>query len=238
MHKKILVVEDNAELSDLLILHLGDQSWQVDLARDGITGYKMAAGAGYDLIVLDIMLPGMDGIEILKSMRSQKLFTPVLMLTSRSSEIDRILGLELGADDYITKPFSIRELIARIKAVFRRMENISAMTKTESEPVILAGDLVIEPDKRKVTVAGQSVDLTAKEYDLLSFFARRPGRVFNRSQLLENVWGYGHDGYDHTVNSNINRLRAKIESDPSNPRYILTVWGVGYKFKDVDEADV
>ena len=236
MHQKILVVEDNPELSDLLLLHLGDQSWQVDLARDGVTGYKMATGGGYDLIVLDIMLPGMDGIEILKSIRNKGLLTPVLMLTSKSSEIDKILGLELGADDYITKPFSIRELVARIKAVFRRMENLSAMKKTESEPVIQTGDLIIEPDKRKVTVAGQSVDLTAKEYDLLTFFARRPGRVFNRSQLLENVWGYGHDGYDHTVNSNINRLRAKIESDPANPRYILTVWGVGYKF--ADGADV
>ncbi|WP_020588741.1 response regulator transcription factor [Desulfobacter curvatus] len=238
MQKKILVVEDNAELSDLLLLHLGDQSWQVDLARDGLTGYKKAAGGGYDLIVLDIMLPGMDGIEILKSIRGRGLVIPVLMLTSKSSEIDRILGLELGADDYITKPFSIRELVARIKAVFRRMENLSAMKETDLEPVIRAGGLVIDPEKRKVTVAGRLVDLTAKEYDLLSFFARHPGRVFNRSQLLENVWGYGHDGYDHTVNSNINRLRAKVEADPANPQYILTVWGVGYKFMETDEADV
>ena len=238
MQRKILVVEDNTELSDLLLLHLGDQSWQVDLAHDGFTGNKKAAGGKYDLIVLDIMLPGMDGIEILKNIRNKGLVTPVLMLTSKSSEIDRILGLELGADDYITKPFSIRELVARIKAVFRRMENLSAMQESLPEPVIQAGELTIDPDKRKVTVAGKPVDLTAKEYDLLTFFARRPGRVYNRSQLLENVWGYGHDGYDHTVNSNINRLRAKIESDPANPQYILTVWGVGYKFTDADEADV
>ena len=238
MQRKILVVEDNTELSDLLLLHLGDQSWQVDLAHDGLTGNKKAAGGGYDLIVLDIMLPGMDGIEILKSIRNKGLVTPVLMLTSKSSEIDRILGLELGADDYITKPFSIRELVARIKAVFRRMENLSAMKKTVPEPVIQAGKLTIDPEKRKVTVADRSVDLTAKEYDLLTFFASHPGRVFNRSQLLENVWGYGHDGYDHTVNSNINRLRAKIESDPADPQYILTVWGVGYKFTEADEADV
>ncbi|MGD9824701.1 response regulator transcription factor [Desulfobacter sp.] len=238
MQKKILVVEDNAELSDLLLLHLSDQFWQVDLARDGFTGYKKAAGGGYDLIVLDIMLPGMDGIEILKSIRGMGLVIPVLMLTSKSSEIDRILGIELGADDYITKPFSIRELVARIKSIFRRMENLSVMKKSASESIIQAGGLVIDPEKRKVTVAGKHVDLTAKEYELLTFFARHPGRVFNRSQLLENVWGYGHDGYDHTVNSNINRLRAKIESDPANPQYILTVWGVGYKFTETDEADV
>ncbi|WP_321494322.1 response regulator transcription factor [uncultured Desulfobacter sp.] len=237
MQKKILVVEDNAELSDLLTLHLSDQSWLVDLARDGLTGYKKATTGEYDLIVLDIMLPGMDGIDILKNIRSRGLVAPVLMLTSKSSEIDRILGLELGADDYITKPFSIREFVARIKAVFRRMENLSAMKKTVSEPVIQAGGLVIDPEKRKVTVAGQPVELTAKEYDLLTFFARHPGRVFNRSQLLESVWGYGHDGYDHTVNSNINRLRAKIETDPANPQYVLTVWGVGYKFTDTDGAD-
>lgn len=234
--KKILVVEDNAELSDLLHLHLTDQSWQVDLARDGNSGFKKAVSGGYDLVVLDIMLPGMDGIEILKAMRGRDLIMPVLMLTSKSSEIDRILGLELGADDYITKPFSIRELIARIKAVFRRMENLAAMEADKTEPALKAGDLAIDPEKRKVSVSGRTVDLTAKEYDLLYFFARHPGRVFTRSQLLENVWGYGHDGYGHTVNSNINRLRTKIETDPANPRYILTVWGVGYKF--MEEGDV
>ena len=236
MQKKILVVEDNAELSDLLHLHLSDQSWQVDIARDGHTGFKKATGGAYDLIVLDIMLPGMDGIDVLKTLRSRGLLMPVLMLTSKSSEIDRILGLELGADDYITKPFSIRELIARIKAVFRRMENLSAMKEAPPSPIIQAGTLVIDPEKRKVAVSGQPAELTAKEYDLLYFFARHPGRVFTRSQLLENVWGYGHDGYGHTVNSNINRLRAKIEADPAAPRHILTVWGVGYKF--MEESDV
>ena len=234
--KKILVVEDNPELSDLLYLHLSDQSWQVDLARDGNTGFKKAASGNYDLIILDIMLPGMDGIEILKSLRAGGLVMPVLMLTSKSSEIDRVLGLELGADDYITKPFSIRELIARIKAVFRRMETLTTVDRKQPESVLKAGRLAIDPGKRKVTFSGRPVDLTAKEYDLLYFFARHPGRVFTRAQLLEQVWGYGHDGYGHTVNSNINRLRAKIETDPARPCYILTVWGVGYKF--MEEGDV
>jgi len=238
MQKNILVVEDNAELSKLLFLHLSDQSWKVDLARDGNEGFKKATGGIYDLIILDIMLPGMDGIDILKALRGRGLIIPVLMLTSKSSEIDRILGLELGADDYITKPFSIRELIARIKAVFRRLENLAAMKENLSEPRIQAAALAIDPEKRKVTVSGKPVALTAKEYDLLYFFARHPGRVYTRSQLLEGVWGYGHDGYGHTVNSNINRLRAKIEADPADPRYILTVWGVGYKFMEPDGTDV
>ncbi len=238
MQKNILVVEDNAELSKLLFLHLSDQSWKVDLARDGNEGFKKATGGIYDLIILDIMLPGMDGIDILKALRGRGLIIPVLMLTSKSSEIDRILGLELGADDYITKPFSVRELIARIKAVFRRLENLAAMKENLSEPRIQAAALAIDPEKRKVTVSGKPVALTAKEYDLLYFFARHPGRVYTRSQLLESVWGYGHDGYGHTVNSNINRLRAKIEADPADPRYILTVWGVGYKFMEPDGTDV
>ena len=237
MQKKILVVEDNRELSELLSLHLSDQSWLVDLAHDGTTGFKKAVDGRHDLVVLDIMLPGMDGLEVLKAIRHRGLVMPVLMLTSKSSEIDRILGLELGADDYITKPFSIRELIARIKAVFRRMENLGLLREKSAAAPIRTAGLVIDPEKRQVSVDGRQVDLTAKEWDLLYFFARHPGRVFNRTQLLEQVWGYGHDGYGHTVNSNINRLRAKIETDPANPSYILTVWGVGYKFTEEGETD-
>jgi len=233
MQQRILVVEDNTDLASLLHLHLTDQSWAVDLAHEGDAGYEKALTRKYDLIILDIMLPGMDGLEILKQLRSKEIFIPVLMLTSKSSEIDRILGLELGADDYVTKPFSIRELIARIKAIFRRMENLkSVLVKDTGHPFLAFGDLSIDPEKRKVMIKTNSIDLTAKEYDLLYYFARHPGRVYNRSQLLDKVWGYGHDGYEHTVNSNINRLRAKIEMNPAQPDYILTVWGVGYKFRD------
>jgi DNA-binding response OmpR family regulator len=154
------------------------------------------------------------------------------MLTSKSSELDRVLGLEMGADDYVTKPFSIRELLARVKAIFRRVDELKS-EKQEHAPVPLtAGELTIDPVKRLVTVRDIPVDLTAKEFDLLHHFALNPGRVFTRSQLLDKVWGYGHEGYEHTVNSHINRLRSKIEKDPSQPDYVLTVWGVGYKFAE------
>ena len=232
MQRSILVVEDNTDLADLLDIHLTDQSWTVERAVEGKLGFKKAETEPYDLIILDIMLPGMDGLEILKKLRHQNIQTPVLMLTSKSSEIDRVLGLELGADDYVTKPFSIRELIARAKAIFRRVDTLKSGVRDNRDDRLCFGDLMIEPEKRKVLIQDRTIDLTAKEYDLLEYFARHPGRVFNRSQLLENVWGYGHDGYEHTVNSNINRLRAKIETNPAKPEYILTVWGVGYKFRD------
>lgn len=232
MGKKILVIEDNHDLAKLIELHFKDESWGVDLAFDGKAGYKKARTGGYDLIILDIMLPGMDGMEILKGLRAKSILIPVIMLTSKSSEIDRILGLEFGADDYVTKPFSVRELVARVKALFRRIEAVKHEDDQDPQENIAIGEIVLVPEKRQVIKSGVRVELTAKEYDLLYFLAGRPGRVFNRSQLLDRVWGYGHDGYDHAVNSNINRLRAKIETDPTTPEYILTVWGVGYKFRD------
>jgi DNA-binding response OmpR family regulator len=148
-----------------------------------------------------------------------------------------VLGLELGADDCVTKPFSIKELMARVKAIFRRMENIKQKDKEDMSEVIRAGDMVIDTAKRSVMLNGKAVDVTTKEFDLLLHFARNPGRVYSRSQLLDKVWGYGHEGYEHTVNSHINRLRSKIEKDPAQPRYILTVWGVGYKFTDSEERN-
>lgn len=234
--KKILVIEDNRDLADLLKLHLKDLSCEVDLAFDGVTGLSLAGETSYALIILDIMLPGMDGLEVCRRLRARPAYVPILMLTAKSTELDRVVGLEIGADDYVTKPFSIPELLARVKAIFRRVEGLKA-EKIEDEPGILkAGDLIIDPEKRKVIRKGETVELTAREFDLLWHFAKNPGRVYTRSQLLDQVWGYGHEGYEHTVNSHINRLRAKIEEDPPHPRYILTVWGVGYKFMEQEQA--
>ncbi len=233
MPKKILIIEDNRDLARLLEGHLHDLAYQVNVAFDGIAGLARADADNYDLIILDLMLPGLDGIEICRRLRRKSSYVPILMLTAKSSEMDRVVGLEIGADDYVTKPFSIRELLARVKAILRRVEELTSEVKGDMPTVIRAGDLVIEPEKRNATLEGKSVDLTAKEFDLLLHFARNPGKVYTRSQLLDRVWGYGHDGYEHTVNSHINRLRAKIEKDPTHPAYILTVWGVGYKFAEM-----
>jgi DNA-binding response OmpR family regulator len=235
MSRKILVVEDNKDLARLLELHLRDLTYDVDLAFDGDAGWTQIKSYSYDLIVLDLMLPGIDGLEICRRLRSQPAYTPILMLTSKSTELDRVLGLELGADDYVTKPFSIRELMARVKAIFRRIDELQSDRRQDNQSLIQAADLVIDPQRRTVSLGERSIDLTAKEFDLLLYFARHAGRVFTRSQLLDKVWGYGHDGYEHTVNSHINRLRAKIEANPALPGYILTVWGVGYKFAEFDK---
>lgn len=231
MSRRILVVEDNKDLAKVLKMHLQDLALEVDLAYDGVAGLTKATSSPYDLIILDLMLPGLDGLEVCRQVRSKNSYTPILMLTSKSSELDRIVGLEIGADDYVTKPFSIKELMARVKAIFRRIEAMAGDTQKEQE-IIQTGGLVIDSTRRTVHCQEKSVDLTAKEFDLLLHFASHPGRVYSRSQLLEAVWGYGHEGYEHTVNSHMNRLRAKIEKDPSNPEYILTVWGVGYKFSE------
>ena len=231
MTYSILVIEDNRDLAKVLKMNLEDLSMDVDLAYDGLAGLTKAESEKYDLIILDLMLPGLDGMDICRRVRSKSVYTPILMLTSKSSELDRILGLEIGADDYVTKPFSIKELMARVKAIFRRIEEIQIGSKQQQE-IIHVGQLVIDTLKRTVSCKGQPIDLTAKEFELLSHFANNPGRVYSRTQLLDTVWGYGHDGYEHTVNSHMNRLRAKIEEDPSTPEYILTVWGVGYKFSE------
>jgi len=237
MPYKILVIEDNRDLARLLELHLSDLSYGVDLAFDGEAGWNLISQNSYDLIILDLMLPGIDGLEICRRLRSQPAYTAILMLTSKAAELDRVLGLEMGADDYVTKPFSIRELMARVKAIFRRIDNLQSENRIEQidrPTVIRAGNLTIEPERRKVTLDSKTVDLTAKEFDLLLHFARHAGRVFSRAQLLDKVWGYGHDGYEHTVNSHINRLRSKIEKNPAQPEYVLTVWGIGYKFAELD----
>lgn len=232
MGKNILIIEDNRELAQLLDLHLRDLAFNVDIAFDGVAGITKAQAKQYDLVILDIMLPGLDGLEICKRIRSKSAVTPILMLTAKSSEMDRVIGLELGADDYVTKPFSIMELMARVKAIIRRVDSMKNPDDEAAPDTIRAGDMVIDVEKRSLTLNGKPVDITMKEFDLLLHFARNQGRVYTRSQLLDKVWGYSHEGYEHTVNSHINRLRAKIEENPAEPRYILTVWGVGYKFAE------
>jgi len=231
MTRNVLVIEDSPDIADLVSLHLRDLDCDVELAADGNRGLDRALAGHYDLIILDLMLPGIEGLELCRRLRAEADYTPILMLTAKSSEVDRVVGLEMGADDYLTKPFSIRELLARVKAIFRRAE-VFGKGDTEAPARVTVGDLAIDVDKRAVSVAGRSVDLTAKEFDLLLQFAGHPGRVYSRQQLLDLVWGYGHAGYEHTVNSHINRLRGKIERDPANPEYVLTVWGVGYKFAE------
>jgi DNA-binding response OmpR family regulator len=230
MQKNILIIEDNADIAHLVGVNLRGSHMQVDHAVDGIEGLQKALTDSYQLVILDLMLPGMDGMDVCREMRNKKIYTPVLMLTAKTTELDRVLGLEVGADDYLTKPFSIPELVARVNAILRRSEQYQSTPAAEIIEKIQYGDLCVNPDNRTVLLGDNNIELTAKEFDLLWHFASNPGRVYTRSQLLSSVWGYGHDGYEHTVNSHINRLRAKIESDPAVPEYVLTVWGVGYKF--------
>ena len=232
MAKKILIIEDNKELAQLLALHLRDLYDQVVLCHDGTQGLQQAVKVDYDLVILDLMLPGVEGLEICKRLRAKENYVPILMLTAKSSELDRVLGLELGADDYVTKPFSITEVLARIKAIFRRVDAMQGRLEKQEETHIRRGEMEINLHKHMVMICGRHIELTAREFDLLVYFARQPGRVYTREQLLDQVWGYGHDGYEHTVNSHINRLRMKIEDNPGDPEYILTVWGVGYKFSE------
>lgn len=234
--KRILVIEDNVDMAELVAMHLRDIDVEPVLCHDGDSGLQQALNGKFELIILDLMLPGKDGIEICQQLRKQQDYTPILMLTAKSAELDRVLGLEMGADDYLTKPFSVRELLARVKAILRRMEVVSSPQEASDIEQLQYGELQIDSDRRRVCLAGNEITLTAKEFDLLWHFAKNPGRVFSRLQLLDTIWGYGHDGYEHTVNSHINRLRSKIEKDPSNPEYVLTVWGVGYKFADGQQA--
>lgn len=229
--KKVLVVEDDEALADLIEIHMKDLAFSVDKTTSGKQGYELALKGEYDLLVLDLMLPDMQGLDVCRQLRIEKIDIPIIMLTARSEEIDKVLGLESGADDYITKPFSVREFIARVKAVIRRSErNIEA---TEGgEATLEFGPLVINQLKRSVKLNDNRVELTPKEYELLVLLATHPGRSYSREQLLNTIWGYQFEGYEHTVNSHINRLRSKIENNPSKPDYILTTWGVGYRFND------
>ena len=228
MQKQILVIEDERDIADLIRLHLEDLNHIVTVARDGNTGLRRGSAGSWDLIILDLRLPGIDGLDICRHLRQKSDHVPILMLTSKSSELDRVVGLEVGADDYVVKPFSVLELMARVKAILRRSD-LSENKRLNSERKVRLGSITIDSLTRSATVRGDAVELTAKEFDLLLHFANNPSRVFRRAELLDSVWGYGHDGYENTVNSHINRLRAKIETDPTHPEFIVTVWGVGYK---------
>ena len=234
MPHSILLIEDSQDIAELVALHLRDDGYEVTVHHDGSEGLAAARARQFDLLVLDLMLPGTDGLTICRELRNGPNYLPILMLTAKSTELDRVLGLEMGADDYLTKPFSIRELVARVKALLRRAEAMggSAQQEGNNGEILQCGELTIDPERRLVTIDNKAIELTAREFDLLLHFARHPGRVYSRLQLLDQVWGYGHEGYEHTVNSHINRLRAKIENDPAKPRYVLTVWGVGYKFSE------
>lgn len=234
MTYKILIIEDDLDIADLIRVNLIELGTEISHRADGKQGLDLALAEHFDLLILDVMLPSMNGMDVCRTMRQERPAQAILMLTSKDSETDRVLGLELGADDYMTKPFSVRELQARVRAQLRKaslMQQLADQQVTSKEPeVISLGELHINPQTREVRKSAALLELTATEFDLLFYIARHPNQVFTRSQLLESVWGYSHSGYEHTVNSHINRLRAKIEADAASPTIVQTVWGVGYKF--------
>ncbi len=233
MTRTVLIVEDNPGIAQLVQMHVEDLGCRALVENRGDSGLARYQQGGVDLVILDLMLPGLDGLAVCREIRAGTGYVPVLMLTAKSSELDRVLGLEMGADDYLTKPFSVAELAARVKALFRRVDAMSASPEPAQEPTVIECDgLEIDPVRRRVQVRGEEAELTAREFDLLWHFATNPGRVFSRMQLLDAVWGYNHEGYEHTVNTHINRLRGKIEPELANPHFIQTVWGVGYRFRD------
>ncbi len=224
------MVEDDKHLIELVDIHLKDINCDTTKVGTGKEALQNGLNKNFDLIILDIMLPDIDGFDVCRQLRAEKIKTPILMLTARSEEIDKIIGLETGADDYLTKPFSVRELVARVKAILRRAE--LNLDKSSENKVIEYGELFIDHAKRKALLKGAKLELTPKEFDLLFLFVSNPGKSYSREALLQKVWGHEFKGYEHTVNSHINRLRAKIEPDISKPTYILTTWGVGYRFTD------
>ena len=229
----ILIVEDDSDLSELISIQLTDLNYSIEQCYNGTKALELISSHTYSLIVLDVMLPGTNGFDICKSVRDTNSNIPILMLTAKAEEIDKIMGLEFGADDYLTKPFSIREFTARVKALLRRSN--SNNTEDSVHDHLKFGELSIFPNKRVIELGKNQLELTSKEFDLLYLFASNPGRAYSRQDLLDIVWGYQYGGYSHTVNSHINRLRSKIEKDPANPTYIKTVWGVGYRFTELEE---
>ena len=233
MPSQILVAEDQVDIRDLIVLNLQQAGHAVTAVADGRAALASQEERASDLLILDLMMPLLDGLEVCKALRARGRATPILMLTAKSTELDRVLGLELGADDYLTKPFSMAELLARVKALLRRAELLrAAAAAPAATQAVRNGELDILPVRREARVAGRLLEFTALEFDLLLHFASHPGQVFSRTQLLDAVWGYSHEGYEHTVTTHINRLRAKLELDPMSPRFILTVRGAGYKMRD------
>jgi two-component system, OmpR family, alkaline phosphatase synthesis response regulator PhoP len=226
MNETIVIIEDEPKIAKLARDYLEQGGFRVLTAADGTTGLATARHEHPALIVLDLMLPGMDGLDVCRALRRES-DVPIIMLTARSEEADRLIGLELGADDYITKPFSPRELVARVRALLRRVKG------TVYQPgMIRAGDLIIDSDSHKVTRGNENIHLTRFEFNLLQILAQHPGQIYSRAQLLERLHGVAYDGYDRSVDAHIKNLRRKIEDNPAEPRYILTIYGVGYKFND------
>lgn len=233
----ILIVEDDSDLSELIKIQLTDNNYEVEQAMNGRIALQKALENKYALIMLDIMLPEVDGFEICELVRRENPQVPILMLTAKAEEVDKIMGLEYGADDYLTKPFSIKELVARVKALLRRASTSETDDSSKLDKMDF-GELIIYPNKRSVQLGDELIELTSKEFELLLLFAKNPGRAYSRQELLDVVWGYQYSGYSHTVNSHINRLRSKIEKNPSEPKFITTVWGMGYKFAEIEELDL
>jgi DNA-binding response OmpR family regulator len=230
----LLVIEDDENISAAIEEYFSRSGYNVTTAADGVAGVEAAVKARPDVVVLDLMLPKMDGLAVCKELRLKNPQMPIIMLTAKDDVVDKVLGLEMGADDYITKPFSLREVEARIKSVLRRARASAAAGDGLDETPIVRGTLRVDPVRREVTISDRHIDLTPKEFDLLRLFAANPGRVFPRKYLLEKIWDYSYEGYDRTIDSHINRLRAKIEENPEKPQLVLTVWGIGYKFTDAE----
>lgn len=232
MTDRILIVEDDLDIANLIRVNLVELGIAIQHESDGEKALNLALTQSYALIILDVMLPTMNGLDICRMVRNERPLQNIIMLTSKTSETDRVLGLELGADDYMTKPFSVRELQARVRAQLRKYHELCQSQTASLKPLstLNIGRLRINQVNHQVFFAEQELDLTVTEFELLHHLARHPGQVFSRTQLLESVWGYHHSGYEHTVNSHINRLRAKLESDATSPKIVQTVWGVGYKF--------
>ncbi len=227
-----LIIEDDRNIVELLAIHLKDIGFEATRAYTVSEGMHLGLTQTFQLIVLDLMLPGGEGLEICKKIRAEGITTPVLILTAKSEEIDKVLGLEMGADDYLTKPFGIREFQARVKAVVRRSLPAHAQPHGGAVGAMQFESLMIEPDMRRVSIRGQRVELSPKEFELLVLLASHPGRSYDREELLKLIWGYDYEGMAHTVNAHINRLRSKIEPDMQTPTYILTTWGIGYRFNE------
>jgi DNA-binding response OmpR family regulator len=234
--RRLLVVEDEAAIRELLRLHLSLAGFGIEEIADGTTALERARTDKFDLIVLDVMLPGLDGITLCRAIRSQGVNTPtpILMLTARDTESDKVLGLESGADDYLTKPFGIREMLARVGAILRRNDRLEAQATASAVRRVETRDLALDPERRETVVRGDAVELTKQEFDLLYLLAARPGIVFSRAALLSKVWSDDTYVTERTVDTVVSRLRRKIERDAQDPELILTAWGVGYKFVDVE----